>query len=218
MERSGSILVLMAAARTTTTTERRTHAERTEATTAALLDAGRELFAQDGYAATSLEAVVARAGVTKGALYHHFASKRELFAAVYEREQHRLARHMAAAYDAGGKDPWKAFEAGCRAFLEAILDPGVQRIVLLDSASALGWEGMRAGEVTSERMLHEGIRRAIDAGAIPKRRVEPLAALLLGAICEAAMTIARAEDQPATMRAMVAELRTLLKSLATPPG
>ena len=89
-----------------------TQQERTELTTTSLVAAGRELFAADGYAATSLDAVVERAGLTKGALYHHFAGKRELFAAVFEAEQRRLNEVVAVAYT-GIDDPWEAFEAGC---------------------------------------------------------------------------------------------------------
>ncbi len=111
---------------------RRTQAERTEATTSALVDAARELFARDGYDATSLDAVAARAGVTKGAVYHHFEGKRQLFEAVFTREVERMATPLAEAY-ARKKDPWDAFNAACRAFLDECLDPGLQRIVLLDA-------------------------------------------------------------------------------------
>lgn len=190
-----------------------TQAERTEATTTALVDSARELFAQDGYAATSLDAVVARAGVTKGALYHHFDAKRSLFRAVYDREQERTAAITAAAA-ARKRDPWDAFEAGCRAFLDHTLDPGVQRILLIDAPGAIGWEDMRASERQSLLMMEEGLRRSIAAGRIAKRPVEPLAVLLFGALCEAAMTIARAPDQPAALRPMWAETRRLFAALA----
>ena len=102
---------------------RRTQAERTEATTAALVDAARELFARDGYDATSLDAVAARAKVTKGAVYHHFEGKRQLFEAVFSREVERMTAPLSAAY-VRKKDPWDAFGAGCRAFLDECLDPG----------------------------------------------------------------------------------------------
>jgi AcrR family transcriptional regulator len=190
-----------------------TQAERTEATVTALVAGARELFAQDGFAATSLDAVVARAGVTKGALYHHFDSKRALFRAVYDAEQSETARVVAAAA-ARRRDPWDAFEAGARAFLEHTLDPGVQRIVMIDAPGALGWEAMRAGERESLLMMEEGLRRAIAEGRIASRPVEPLALLLFGALCEAAMTIARAPDQRAALRAMWAELRRLFAALA----
>jgi AcrR family transcriptional regulator len=190
-----------------------TQAERTEATVTALVAAARELFAQDGFAATSLDAVVARAGVTKGALYHHFESKRALFRAVYDAEQADTARVIAAAA-VRKRDPWDAFEAGARAFLDHTLDPGVQRIVLIDAPGALGWEAMRAGERESLLMMEEGLRRSIAEGRIAKRPVEPLALLLFGALCEAAMTIARAPDQGAALRGMWAELRRLFAALA----
>ena len=106
---------------------RRTQRERSETTVAALVAAARDLFANDGYAATSLDAVAGAAGVTKGALYHHFAGKRELFRAVYEHEQEQLVAALGEAY-ARKRDPWDAFEAGCLAFVESSLEPGLQRI------------------------------------------------------------------------------------------
>ncbi len=190
-----------------------TQEERSEATTAALVTAARELFAADGFAATSLDAVVAKAGVTKGALYHHFAGKRELFAAVFAAEQRRLAAAIVAAYSAE-EDPWRAFEAGCAAFIEACQEPGVQRIALLDAPAALGWETIRALEAGSLQMMQQGIARAIEAGAIAERPAVPLAHLLFGAICESAMVVARAEDPDAALREARAELRRVLRSLA----
>jgi AcrR family transcriptional regulator len=190
-----------------------TQQERTEATTGALVAAGRELFAADGYAATSLDAVVARAGVTKGALYHHFAGKRELFAAVFVAEQERLAAAVIAAY-ARERDPWRALEAGCVAFVEACQEPGVQRIALLDAPAALGWEKVRELEAGSFAMLEQGIRRAIDEGALHRRPVTPLAHLLFGAVCETANLAARAPEPDKALRQGVAELRRVLRALA----
>ncbi|MBA3301104.1 MAG: TetR/AcrR family transcriptional regulator [Thermoleophilaceae bacterium] len=198
----------------TTATPGRTQRERSAATTAELIDAARGLFAADGYAATLLEDVVREAGVTKGALYHHFAGKRELFRAVFEREQRALAAAVTDAY-ARERDPWEGFHAGCRSFLEASLDPGVQRITLLDAPAALGWEAMRAIEAGySLAMLREGLEIAIAKGRIAPRPVAPLAHMLLGAICEGAMMTARSEDQPATAREVLAELTAQLDALA----
>jgi AcrR family transcriptional regulator len=191
----------------------RTQSERREATIGALLDAARESFANDGYAATSLDAVVAAAGVSKGALYHHFAGKKELFQAVYEREQDGLAEICAQAA-AAVADPWDALEAGAGAFLAAVLDPEVQRIVLLDSFGALGHATVRAGEATSMALLTEGLRQSIAVGRLPDRPVEPLAAMLFGALCEASLTIAAAEDQSAAHDAAIAELHTWFAALA----
>jgi AcrR family transcriptional regulator len=190
-----------------------TQQERTEATTASLLAAARELFAEDGYAATSLDAVVAKAGVTKGALYHHFGGKRELFAAVFSAEQERLSEAIVAAYQRM-EDPWRGFEAGCAAFIEACQEPGVQRIVLLDAPPALGWETIRRLESGSLRMMEQGIERAIEAGSIEARLVTPLAYLLFGAICESAMMVARAPDQEEALDDALTELHRLLRSLA----
>ncbi|MBI5103570.1 MAG: TetR/AcrR family transcriptional regulator [Solirubrobacterales bacterium] len=192
---------------------RRTQQERTEATTGALVAAARELFAVDGYAATSLDAVVASAQVTKGALYHHFAGKRELFAAVFAQEQERVLAEVAAAYGRH-RDPWRAFEAGCQAFLEACLDPGTQRIFLLDATAALGWETIRALESSSLQAMQAALDRAMAAGRLPRRPTAPLAHLLFGAICEGAMVVARAEDRDAAQKAMLSELRRLLRALS----
>lgn len=192
---------------------RRTQRERSEATTTALVAAGRELFAQDGYAATSLDAVVERAGVTKGALYHHFSGKRELFAAVFEAEQERLIAAEVEAY-AGEEDAWLAFEAGCVAFVEACQEPGAQRIFLLDAPAALGWERIRELEAGAMALMVTGIERAIEEGRLSERPVRPLAHLLFGAICESAMVVARAPDQEAALLESVAELRRTLRAIA----
>lgn len=112
--------------------ERRTQRQRSEATTRDLLEAAREMFARDGYGATSLEAVAAEANVTKGALYHHFAGKRELFEAVFEEEERRLCAALADVH-AKHADPVEAAYQGCRAFLDASLDPAA-RLELIDDS------------------------------------------------------------------------------------
>jgi AcrR family transcriptional regulator len=193
---------------------RRTQAERTEATTAALVDAARALFARDGYDATSLDAVAARAKVTKGAVYHHFEGKRQLFEAVFSGEVERMTAPLSAAY-ARKKDPWDAFGAGCRAFLDECLDPGLQRIVLLDASAAIGWEGIRRLEAPLLEMMELAISRAADADRIAPRRPGPLASFLFGAICEMAMIVARADDQKSAHRDALAEIGRVLDGLAT---
>lgn len=190
-----------------------TQQERSETTTTSLVAAARELFAEDGYAATSLDAVVAKAGVTKGALYHHFGGKRELFEAVFVAEQTRLTSAVMAAVE-GKEDPWEAFEAGCGAFIEACQEPGAQRIFLLDAPVALGWETIRRLESGSLELMKQGIEMSIEAGSIEPRPVIPLAHLLFGAVCESAMVVARAPDQDAALRDALAELHRLVSSLA----
>ena len=192
----------------------KTQQQRSDATTAELIEAARRLFAADGYAATLLDDIVREAGVTKGALYHHFDGKRDLFRLVFEREQQALAAAVTAAH-AKEPDHWDGFRAGCRAFLEASMDPGVQRITLLDAPSVLGWEAMREVEASySLAMLREGLEVAVTEGRIAPRPVTALANMLLGALCEGAMMTARSADQPEATRQVLAELDAQLDSLA----
>ncbi|MEA2398193.1 MAG: hypothetical protein QOK25_1749 [Thermoleophilaceae bacterium] len=195
----------------------RTQQERSEATTAELLAAARELFASDGYAATSLDAIASAAGVTKGALYHHFESKRDVFRAVYVAEQGRLAEVEARAYR-GEDDPWEGFYAACRAFLEASLDPRVQQITIIDAPGALGPDAMLETEADAVAMTKDGLRHAMEAGSIPSRPVDPLAHLVFGALCQAATTIARSKDPKSELRGILAELRRMLDALAAAPA
>ena len=191
---------------------RRTQAERTEATTTALVDAARALFAHDGYAATSLDAVAAKARVTKGAVYHHFQGKPQLFEAVFAREVERLCAALPAVY-ASKRDPWDAFEACCRAFLEECLEPGLQRIMLLDALAAMGWEGVRRMEAPMMELMEIGIAAAVQAGRIAPRPAGPLAVFLYGALCETSMNIARADNQKAAHRKALTELSQVLEGL-----
>ncbi len=194
------------------------HGARSKATIAALLESARELFAQKGYTATALDDIVAGASLTKGALYHHFDSKRDLFRAVYEQEQQQLMETLTAEA-AKRRGAWRMLQAACEAFLDSSLDPAVQRITLLDAPAALGWEAMRAIEGEgSLKLLKEGLQRSMDEGSIDRRPVDPLAHLLFGALCEAAMTIARSPDQPATARRTRTELRRLLDAVSNPGG
>jgi AcrR family transcriptional regulator len=193
-------------------TRRRSQPERSEATRRALIESARDLFASEGYSDTQLDDVARSAGVTKGALYHHFQGKADLFRAVFEHEQRRLAKMVSEAYQRQ-RDPWKGFSAGCRALLEAQLDPGVQRITLLDAPSVLGWEQMR--EIWSRyclQLVKKGLEEAIAAGQIASRPIEPIAHLVLGAVCEGSMMVARADDQRAAAKRVLTELSTLLNA------
>src|SRR2546425_8861585 len=111
-------------------------AEQSQATRAALLRVARDLFGERGYSGASREEIVARAGVTRGALQYHFGRKEDLFRAVLDEEERALAVKIASAalaYD----DAWQRLKAGCQAFLDACLDPAMQRIVLLDAPSVV---------------------------------------------------------------------------------
>ena len=190
-----------------------TQRERSEATTARLVAAARELFAAQGYGDTLLDDVVDAAGVTKGALYHHYAGKRELFEAVFDREQQRLAK---LALDAARRrrDLWSGLHAACRAYLEASLEPGVQRITLLDGPSVLGWDRLRQIEDRhTVAQMRVALERAVSKGLIAPRPIEPLVQMLNGAICEAAMLVARSNDPGAAVRQVLRELRVWLDAL-----
>src|SRR2546422_2953108 len=162
---------------------RTTKAEQSEATRAALVAAGRSLFAARGYAAVATEEIVRAAGVTRGALYHHFAGKVELFEAVYEDVERRLVEQIAASALSSASDPLAALHAGAQAFLDACEDPAVQRIALLDAPSVLGWERWReVGMRYAFGLVQNTVAAAMDAGLIERQPVVALAHLLLGAI------------------------------------
>lgn len=191
----------------------RTQAQRTRATIDHILGAARDLFATNGYDATYLDAIVERADMTKGALYHHFNGKSAVFAAVYEDEQRAIEQTVKMAAREGGNS-WQSFIAGCRAFFEAVLDPGVQRITLIDAPAVLDWQHRREIEERHcTALLKRGIAQAIDDGHIKPQRIEPLAHLIHGAMCEAAMTVARSQDPTQEAHDALAALNDLLSGI-----
>jgi AcrR family transcriptional regulator len=181
--------------------KRRTQAERSAATRGALVAAARLLFAERGYAAVGTPEVAAAAGVTRGALYHQFAGKADLFLAVYEQVEQEVTERIGELMaSAGVSDPLAALTAGAEAFLDACTQPEVQQIALLDAPAVLGWERWRAvGLNYGLGMTEAALRAAMDAGRIAEQPVRPLAHVLLGALDEAALYVARAED-PDTAR------------------
>jgi AcrR family transcriptional regulator len=191
----------------------RTQAERSETTRAALIGAARELFAERGYAGVGTEEIVQRSGVTRGALYHHFRSKAKLFEAVFVEMEEELARRFAA--EALSKaDPYEALIAGAELFLEICREPEVQRIALLDAPSVLGWERWREIEARySLGLIKAGLEAAMEAGAIERRPIDPLAHVILGAMMEAGLFVARAGDDPAAGAQGGDVLRSLLEGL-----
>lgn len=179
-----------------------------------LLRAAADLFAREGFAGTSLEAVAAGAGVTKGSLYHHFTGKADLFEAVFERAEARLAQQV-GELAARETDPWEVAYAGIRAFLDESQDPAVQRIMLVDGPSVLGWDRVR--EIEAEyglALIKAVITRLGEVGAIGRHDPDALAHLWFGAITEGALLIARADDADAARRTVERELRGLIDGLA----
>jgi AcrR family transcriptional regulator len=198
--------------------KRTKHTERSEATRAALVAAARPLFANRGYAHVGTEEIVRAAGVTRGALYHQFRDKLELFAAVVEQLEQELAQRTGVAAMAtqqpGAPDPLAELRAGAEAWLEACTEPEIQRIVLLDGPAVLGWERWRAiGMRYSIGLVEAVLQAAIDVGQLDPQPVRPLAHVLMGAIDEAALYVATAEDSRAARVEVTAVLDRLLAAL-----
>ena len=159
-----------------------------EATRAALLAAGRELFAERGYAGVSIEDIARRASVTSGALYHHFGAKKSLFDAVCEQVQREVAEQVFAAVGEE-TDPWRRLTHGCQVFLDLTLAHEVQQIVSIDAPSVLG--AARRHEFDAKYgigLLQQGLADALET--VPSDpAIEPLARLLLGALMEASASL-----------------------------
>jgi AcrR family transcriptional regulator len=195
----------------------RTKAEQRLETRRRLMTEARRLFARHGYAAVSLTEIARAASVTKGAVYHNFAGKADLFHAIVAEVQDEVADRVAAAADAC-QDPWDQLLAGCRTFLAVSRDPDVQRIMLIDGPSVLGWNEWRAmDEASSARHLTEALTALVDDGTIADRPVEPLTHLLSGAMNEAALWLARSTD-PGDLPAVTAALTRMLESLRDRPS
>jgi AcrR family transcriptional regulator len=188
-------------------------AEQADATRTALSAAARQLFTERGYAATSTTEIVERAGVTRGALYHHFAAKEDLFRAVFEQLEGEVTRHVAKEALTSA-DPLEQLRRGTRAYLDACIDPAVQRVVLLEGPSVLGWQTWQEIEQRyGYGLVVAGVEAAIGAGLIAAQPVEPLAHVLFGALTEAGMVVARADDSDAVRAEMEAAMDRLLDGL-----
>lgn len=192
-------------------------ADQRQETMRALVAEGRRLFASQGYAAVSLAAIVSGAGVTKGALYHHFGSKAGLFRAVLFQVQREVADRVLRAAEADD-DAWWQLEAGCHAFLAVSSDPDVQQIMLIDGPAVLGWHEWRAmDEATSARHLGDALTTLIENGVIARQPVTPLIHLLSGAMNEAALWLARS-TRPEDLSDTKAALSRLLAALRERDG
>ncbi len=193
-------------------------AEQSEATRTALLEVARELFTERGYAGTATEDIAHRAGVTRGALYYQFGDKSGLFYAVLEGISLNTNEKVATAMHSGqGErgDRWdQIVRAGTAAYLDACMDPAVQRIGLIEAPAVLGWEEKRELDRKYGISLISGaIQALMDIGLIAPQPIEPLAHLVLSAVLEAAMYIARADDIPAARKEMGASLERLLDGM-----
>lgn len=196
---------------------RRTQADRSAATKDALVAAARPLFAEHGFGGVGTEAIVREAGVTRGAMYHQFADKRELFEAVFEAVEADVARRVAEAVVAGGEaDPLVLMERAADAWFDVCADGEVLRIVLIEAPAVLGWERWREIALRYALGMVEGmLTHGMETGALAPGPVRPLAHVLIGALDEAALYLATAED-PEAARAEVADVvRRIIRGLAT---
>ena len=190
--------------------------EQGEHTRAALLAAARELFAGKGFAATSTEEIVRTAAVTRGALYHHFTDKEAIFRAVFEEVEAEVCQAVIAAA-AKGRDPVDRVVRGTRAYLELCTEPAVRRITLQEGPAVLGWETWH--EIDSAYffgILAAGVDEAMRAGQLVRQPLEPLTHLLVGAITQAALVLARAEDPAAARRELDRSFKRLIDGLRAP--
>jgi AcrR family transcriptional regulator len=192
-----------------------TQAERTEATRGRLISTARRLFAEKGFAATSTEEILSEAAVSRGALYHHFPSKTDLFQAAFEQvEDEVTAQVLQAATKDGETDPMRILQVGFGAFLDQCLNPEVQRIVMLDGPTVLGWDlWHELDERYAFGTLRTVLTVAADTGRIEESAIEPLSHLLLGAIMQAGMVVARSDDPLTAKRAMTDTFAGIVSAL-----
>ncbi|MGH7461629.1 MAG: TfoX/Sxy family DNA transformation protein [Longimicrobiales bacterium] len=193
----------------------KTNAEWSAETRVAILQAARDGFSRSGYAGTSLEAVAEAASITKGAIYHHFPNKQRLFRAVYEEVQREMVARIEAVAQRAAS-PFQGISSGCAAFLEAVLERGTARIVLIDAPAVLGLSTWRA--VDNElggRSLREGVQAAMRAGQLVRTDAAALTSLLSGALNEAALVIAESKNPAHTRRVVRSALMRLLHGLRT---
>jgi AcrR family transcriptional regulator len=195
----------------------RTQAERAEATRAALIAAARRLFTEHGYDGVGTEEIVRAAGVTRGALYHHFGGKPQLLEAAYEQlEAESTERVARIVLGSELESPLAAMRAGIEAFLDECAAPELRRIALHDAPAVLGWERWREiGAANGLGLIEASLSAAIEAGEIRPLPVKPMAHLLLGALDEAAMLVARSADS-ASRAEVTSVLLILLESFAVP--
>lgn len=193
------------------TAKRRSQADRSATTREALIAAARAQFAEHGYAGVGTEAIVRAAGVTRGALYHQFADKTELFAAVVEAvEAQVMSRIDRAVAESGLADVLDLMKLGTDTWLDACSDPRISRIIVVDAPAVLGWQRWREIGLRYGMGMVQGIlAQAMEMGRIPRQPVAPLAHVLIGALDEATLYIVRGTDRTTAL----AEVRTVLRRL-----
>lgn len=186
------------------------------ATRGQLIEVATGLFADHGYEGTSIEAVLAAAGVSRGALYHHFAGKEALFKAVLEAVSDRVTAEVTEAVR-DCTDPVDAMRTGAMAWIDLAGDPVIQRVMLVDAPSVLGWEQWRAmDEGRTVGAMRAMLQAVSDSGRLPQELVVPFSHMILAALDEAAMVVARAPDSRAALAESSQAVEELLNRLLRP--
>jgi AcrR family transcriptional regulator len=186
-----------------------------EGTRVALLRAARRLFADKGFHATGTPEIVAEAGVTRGALQHHFPRKEDLFLAVFEQVEHDMMQMSPPPSPSAPGDGWVRLKANLSAYLEAATMPEVQRIILLDGPAVLGWAEWRRLEAHyGLGMITDAVEDGMSAGHIRPQPAKPLAHMILSIINEAALMVANADCPDIAKGEARVALGTLLSSLS----
>lgn len=188
--------------------------EKSEASIASLVDCACRRFGADGYEGISLVAVAAETGFTKGAVYHHFGSKRGLFEAVFRREQRALVLRVAEG-SRGATDVIDALVRGVRTYFDAVLDPGLRQILLIDGPAVLGWEEWhRCEEPGFRSLLRTTLQTAQTEGRLRKAvHTGDAAEMLLGALTGCALALAEADEPSKQAKRYVRAFGTHLEGL-----
>jgi AcrR family transcriptional regulator len=190
-----------------------------DATRSLIIEKATTAFVDAGYHATSIEDVLAIAGVSRGALYHHFAGKDELFVAVLETVEQRVATTVVQA-SRRVSDPVKGLQTACAAWLKlAARDPIVKKIVLIEAPSVLGWERWRELDLRfGFGLLKAALEEMARSGLIQKQSVDMFAHILLAAVIEVALLVARADNQGAVLRTGTKAIHELIERLMSGGG
>jgi AcrR family transcriptional regulator len=185
-------------------------AERRETTTRAILDAARHFFAARGFAATSIDDIAERAGVKKGAVYHHFDAKEEIFARVFDEASIELAALIPPAAR-GGKNMLDQIGRGTFKYLTAIATDTYRQILLLDGPAVLGWQAWREVDARHFGLLMRAPLELALAGRSSEREIRALEHLIAGAVTEAALVCATSDNPRREARELTTALQTMLK-------
>jgi len=194
----------------------RRNKEETTLTIQKLIEVARTHFTDRGYADAALEEIVQEAGLTRGALYHHFGNKKGLFQAVLDTVQKEVAERVETQAAKSG-DVWEQLILGCRAFITAAVEPKNKRIMLVDGPAVLGWEEWRKmDEQNSMRLLREQLQFMQQQGELRQVAVDALTHMLSGAMNEAALWIAQAAEEEQAYEESMIVISLLLEGLRRP--